>query len=66
MAGARPKRAVLKRKSVKRARAAKPQRKEFARWSARVMQRGDALDLESGLFKKRSARQVARSLKAHP
>jgi len=33
------------------------------KWSARVMQRSDALDLESGVFKKRSAKQVALSLK---
>ena len=37
--------------------------KSTRRWSARVMQRSDALDLESGVFKKRSARQVALSLK---
>ena len=34
-----------------------------SRWSARVMQTSDAMDLESGVFKKRSARQVALSLK---
>src|SRR3954466_15169481 len=33
------------------------------RWSARVMRTSDALDLERGVFKKRSARAVARSLK---
>jgi hypothetical protein len=38
-------------------------RKATRKWSARVMQRSDALDLESGIFKKRSARQVALSLK---
>jgi hypothetical protein len=47
---------TAKRKRVSRA---KPARK----WSARVTQRSDALDLESGVFKKRSARQVALSLK---
>jgi hypothetical protein len=38
-------------------------RKATRMWSARVMQRSNALDLESGVFKKRSARQVALSLK---
>jgi hypothetical protein len=33
------------------------------RWSRRVMQTSDALDLEKGVFTKRSARQVALSLK---
>ncbi len=40
--------------------AKKPVRKK---WSARVSRRSDALDLESGVFKKRSARGVALSLK---
>jgi len=43
---------------------AKPSnRKRVAKWSARVTQRSDALDLEPGVFTKRSARQVALSLK---
>jgi Protein of unknown function (DUF3175) len=33
------------------------------KWSARVMRDSDALDLEKGVFKARSARQVALSLK---
>jgi len=33
------------------------------KWSAGVMARSDAMDLESGVFKQRSARQVALSLK---
>ncbi len=33
------------------------------KWSAGVMQRSDAMDLEAGVFTKRSARQVALSLK---
>jgi hypothetical protein len=33
------------------------------RWSAKVMQRSDALDLEDGVFKQRSARAIAASLK---
>jgi len=33
------------------------------KWSAQVMQTSDAMDLEEGVFKKRSARQIALSLK---
>src|SRR6186713_725693 len=33
------------------------------KWSAKVMQKSDAMDLESGVFKKGSAREVALSLK---
>jgi len=33
------------------------------RWSAEVSKRSNALDLEEGVFKKRSARQIALSLK---
>ncbi len=33
------------------------------KWSAGVMARSDAMDLETGVFKSRSARQVALSLK---
>ncbi len=33
------------------------------RWSGEVTRHSDALDLEEGVFKKRSARQVALSLK---
>ena len=33
------------------------------KWSAAVMQRSDAMDLEAGIFKKSSARQIALSLK---
>src|SRR5438270_12791972 len=37
--------------------------KRSKRWSARVMRTSDALDLERGVFTKRSPRAVARSLK---
>jgi hypothetical protein len=37
--------------------------KQPKKWSAGVMARSDAMDLESGVFKSRSARQVALSLK---
>jgi hypothetical protein len=55
------------------ARAAAPRRKTTARrtaparptrrWSARVTERSDALDLEEGVFKKTSAKAIAASLK---
>jgi hypothetical protein len=38
-------------------------RKPTRRWSARVTRESHALTLEEGVFKKRSAREVARSLK---
>jgi hypothetical protein len=41
----------------------KAAKKAVKKWSARVMERSDALDLESGVFKKRSAKQIALSLK---
>jgi hypothetical protein len=37
--------------------------KAGSRWSHRVMERSDALDLEPGVFMKRTPRQVALSLK---
>jgi hypothetical protein len=51
-----------KSKRAKSARA-KGARASGRKWSARVMQRSDAMDLEEGVFKKGSARQVALSLK---
>src|SRR5690242_4405940 len=47
----------------KKAKSTRQARSGSRKWSAKVMQRSDALDLESGVFKKRSARQVALSLK---
>ena len=41
---------------------ASPTRKT-RKWSAEVMKRSDALDLEEGVFTKRSAVEIARSLK---
>ena len=43
--------------------AKKPGRKAASRWSADVTRHSNALDLEEGVFKKRSARQIALSLK---
>lgn len=37
--------------------------KAGSRWSKRVMERSDALDLEPGVFTRRAARQIALSLK---
>ncbi len=38
-------------------------RRGSSRWSRRVMQTSNALDLEPGVFKKRSPREIALSLK---
>jgi hypothetical protein len=43
--------------------AKKAPKKAPKKWSASVMARSDAMDLETGVFKSRSARQVALSLK---
>jgi hypothetical protein len=42
---------------------AAPRRKPARKWSARVMQKSDALDLEPKIFKSDSADKIARSLK---
>src|SRR5262249_23546972 len=47
-----------RRKTAKVAR-----RKTPRKWSKRVMERSNALDLEQGVFKKPSAKAIARSLK---
>jgi hypothetical protein len=38
-------------------------RAKLKKWSAKVTRKSDALDLEGGVFKKRSAREIAASLK---
>ena len=43
--------------------ATKGRPKKSRRWSADVMKRSDALDLEPGVFTKESPRQIAASLK---
>ncbi len=48
---------------AKSTRAPAAKAKSGRRWSAGVMARSDAMDLEQGVFKSRSARQVALSLK---
>lgn len=75
-AGGRAKAASGRRATAASGSRAKPTAKRAARagasgakakapkkWSAGVMARSDAMDLESGVFKSRSARQVALSLK---
>jgi hypothetical protein len=42
---------------------AKRRRRSTRKWSSEVSKHSDALDLEPGVFKKRSGRAVARSLK---
>ncbi|HEV2704248.1 MAG TPA: DUF3175 domain-containing protein [Steroidobacteraceae bacterium] len=39
-------------------------RAEGGKWSKRVMERSDAMDLKRGVFKLKSARAIARSLKS--
>ena len=51
--------ATRKKRVAKKTAAKKAPKK----WSAGVMARSDAMDLETGVFKSRSARQVALSLK---
>lgn len=50
------------RKRAKSKRAS-PARRTGRKWSGKVMQTSDALDLEGGVFTKRSPRQIALSLK---
>jgi hypothetical protein len=59
----RSKRAAPRRKVARRAKTSTARARGGRKWSAKVMQRSDAMDLESGVFKKRSARAVALSLK---
>ncbi len=59
----RPKARSAKQTSRVRARQTKRASPAGKRWSAAVMKRSDALDLERGVFTKRSPRQIALSLK---
>ena len=52
---------VKRSRITKRSRSTK--RKQSRSWSAEVMKRSDALDLEHGVFKKSSPRRIALSLK---
>jgi hypothetical protein len=61
----RPKRRTTKRASAKSKPRPKAKRRASPkRWSARVMQRSDALDLEQRAFTWRDPKRIARSLKA--
>jgi hypothetical protein len=54
--------ATAKKSAAKRSRSKSPATSS-KRWSGDVTRHSNALDLEEGVFKKRSARQVALSLK---
>jgi hypothetical protein len=58
---------VIRKKTVKQNASAKTARTATTasskRWSKRVMQTSDAMDLQSGVFKLRSGRAIAQSLK---
>jgi hypothetical protein len=54
---------VAKKAPTKRASAKRGAKTASGKWSAGVSQRSDAMDLEVGVFKKRSAHQIALSLK---
>jgi hypothetical protein len=59
-----PSSAMAARKTARKARPSSPRRKSSAKkWSARVNERSDALDLERSVFKSSSARHIAQSLK---
>ena len=51
----------MPRKAGAKSSTARPQKRR--KWSAAVMTRSDALDLEKGVFTKRTAREIAASLK---
>jgi hypothetical protein len=52
-----------KRQRRKRTSHRRPARQSGHRWSARVTQESDALDLSKGVFAKRDPKAIARSLK---
>jgi hypothetical protein len=51
-----------RRRATQLSRMARAPRKQPRRWSQRVTRTSDALDLESGVFRMRSPRAIARSL----
>jgi hypothetical protein len=63
MMATRRKRAAKKTATKKTATKKTAPKKAPKKWSAGVMARSDAMDLETGVFNSRSARQVALSLK---
>jgi uncharacterized protein DUF3175 len=60
---ARARKGPARHRKAARARKASARRGKSRRWSAGVTQRSDALDLESGVFTRRSAKGIAASLK---
>jgi len=63
-APSKPERKVAKRKTTAKAAARKSKRRASPkRWSQRVTQESDALDLRHGVFKLSSAKKIAASLK---
>ncbi|UYN96627.1 MAG: DUF3175 domain-containing protein [Enhydrobacter sp.] len=54
---------MARRPTPSRRRPGAQSRARLERWSAKVARDSDALDLPVGVFKKRSARDIARSLK---
>jgi hypothetical protein len=61
--GTRQRKKAQKPKTAPRRAPIRHNGKSAGKWSAAVMKRSDALDLEGGVFKKKNARQVALSLK---
>lgn len=57
------KKATTARKRATRKTASKKKAAPKKKWSRRVMQTSDALDLESGVFKSKDPKKIARSLK---
>jgi uncharacterized protein DUF3175 len=51
------------RKSTHHSRVGARKRAKLKKWSGKVTRESHALDLENGVFKKRSARDIAKSLK---
>jgi phage gp16-like protein len=52
-----------RKSTARRSKAGKPTQRAGRRWSARVTRESDALDLQHGVFSKRSPKAIARSLK---
>jgi hypothetical protein len=50
-------------KKPRRSRVGAAKRTKLKKWSGKVTRESHALDLENGVFKKRSARDIAKSLK---
>jgi hypothetical protein len=62
-ASAKTKKATGARKSATRRKATARKSAPKKKWSRRVMETSDALDLESGIFQSKDPKKIARSLK---